>query len=400
MSAEAMGWTFRHSPYKGAAFAVHMAVADSVNDQHGNDLWLTQPRIADKARVSRDAVNKAMKRLVADGFLELLEDNQRRGRANRYRFVFPEVEVAYESRFVPKSAEGVVTDDTLPGGDPGGGAAADDTLVDADDKVQAEGVSSQTTGVQSETTPGVVTDDTEPKRTQGEPNEGSATPRLAATGRGDEPPVTVQIGDGQIQVDPSDGSTSFDDGLWPAYPRHPATNALGGGGNRRKSKDRWVKLSTAQRRAALERLPWFVAHYAAAGTQPPYLEKWISERRWEDFDRPPDQGRDGLSDVAIALAEACGIDLDGVSGPGRHELVASASAIEASGGDDGMVGTVVKAWRKEWQSIRPTPTSVARHWHKFASGLTHRTTGPLCGRCGQPKAGHDQPTCDLLAGAA
>lgn len=96
MSAEAVGWVFRHSPYSGLKFAVHLAIADSVNDQHDQELWMSQSRLASKARCSRPRANEALVELVEDGFLVLLEEHV--GKANRYRFVFPDTPVAYESR--------------------------------------------------------------------------------------------------------------------------------------------------------------------------------------------------------------------------------------------------------------------------------------------------------------
>jgi hypothetical protein len=96
MSAEAVGWVFRHSPYSGLKFAVHLAIADSVNDQHDQELWMSQSRLASKARCSRPRANEALVELVDDGYLVLLEEHV--GRANRYRFVFPDVPVSYESR--------------------------------------------------------------------------------------------------------------------------------------------------------------------------------------------------------------------------------------------------------------------------------------------------------------
>jgi hypothetical protein len=93
-----MGWTFRHSPFTGATFAVHLAIADSVNDQHEHELWMSQPRLAKKARLGLRATHAAVKALLDGGYLTLLEDNARAGKANRYRFEFPAVPVAYETR--------------------------------------------------------------------------------------------------------------------------------------------------------------------------------------------------------------------------------------------------------------------------------------------------------------
>jgi biotin operon repressor len=100
MSAEATGWVFRHSPFKGATFAVHFTIADSVNDQHDNEFWMSQSKLAIKARCSRDTVNVALAALIEDGFLELVEEGTGRSHANRYRFLYPNADVVWEARKV------------------------------------------------------------------------------------------------------------------------------------------------------------------------------------------------------------------------------------------------------------------------------------------------------------
>jgi len=98
VSAEATGWVYRHSPYRGALFSVHLAVADSVNDQHGNEFWMAQGTLASKARVGRQAANTALAGMVADGYLEILEEGGGRSRPSHYRFLFPDVPVTHETR--------------------------------------------------------------------------------------------------------------------------------------------------------------------------------------------------------------------------------------------------------------------------------------------------------------
>lgn len=113
MSSEAVGWVFRYSPYAGPTFAVHVAVADSVNDQYANEFWMILARLAVKARVSRRSAAGAMTTLAAEGFVAPLEDAdvaraQQRGR--RYRFLFPRVAVVYETRPSAGAAHGLVQD--------------------------------------------------------------------------------------------------------------------------------------------------------------------------------------------------------------------------------------------------------------------------------------------------
>lgn len=89
MSAEAVGWVYRFSPFAGSTFQVHHALADSTNDLNNNEIWARQVWLATKARVARKTVNEALATLTGQGFLELLEDNARSGQPNRYRFHMP-----------------------------------------------------------------------------------------------------------------------------------------------------------------------------------------------------------------------------------------------------------------------------------------------------------------------
>ena len=96
MSAEAEGWVWKHSPYKGAAFQVHLAVADVVNDMHGWEFWAANAPLAAKARVGRQACNQALRRMVADGLLEVLWSPPAGKPAPvKYRFLMPTVPVVW-----------------------------------------------------------------------------------------------------------------------------------------------------------------------------------------------------------------------------------------------------------------------------------------------------------------
>jgi hypothetical protein len=141
MSAEAVGWVWKHSPYRGAILSVHLAVADVVNDLHDYEFWMSMSRLAAKARVSRPTASEAIGSLRCDGFVAILDAPVFGGSEpvpGRYRFLFPKVAVVFESKW-------------LVGSD-------DKGLVSQDDK----GLSAQTTGL-------VGSDDTNPKGTQGEP---------------------------------------------------------------------------------------------------------------------------------------------------------------------------------------------------------------------------------------
>jgi hypothetical protein len=103
MSAEAMGFVYRHSPYTGVIFAVHLAVADSVNDQNGNQFWMSTQKLATKARTTRQSVSHALSSLVDDGWL--LEISRKDGWTVRYSFCFVECGVVYESRWGVKPVD-------------------------------------------------------------------------------------------------------------------------------------------------------------------------------------------------------------------------------------------------------------------------------------------------------
>lgn len=97
MSAEAVAWVYRHSQATGSAFAVHLAIGDSVNDQHGFRFWMSRDILAAKARVARDTVTSAIRRLVELGYLAL--ERPANGCAAIYRFLFPEpATVAFDTR--------------------------------------------------------------------------------------------------------------------------------------------------------------------------------------------------------------------------------------------------------------------------------------------------------------
>lgn len=126
MSGRATGWVYERSPYTGAAFSVHLAIADVVNDMHGNEFWAANATLCAKARVGRQRCNEVLGQMVADGLLEVIERPRRGEHAPvRYRFLMPE-------------GAPVVFDGT-------GRVAVDDT--------------SSTPKVSPETTPGVAVDD-------------------------------------------------------------------------------------------------------------------------------------------------------------------------------------------------------------------------------------------------
>ncbi len=105
VSAEAVGWVYRRSPYTGGTFSVHLAIADTASDVHGYEFWMALGKLARKARVTRPTCQKAIETMVADGLLTLVfQSNGGRGRPSRYRLELPDRPSVWEAR--------------APGGDP------------------------------------------------------------------------------------------------------------------------------------------------------------------------------------------------------------------------------------------------------------------------------------------
>jgi hypothetical protein len=87
MSVDAMSWTFKHSPYTLGSRLVHLALADIANDDHEYMLWVSQSKIATKAKVSVPTVSAALKRMVQDGYLRLV--SREAGGPTVYQFLKP-----------------------------------------------------------------------------------------------------------------------------------------------------------------------------------------------------------------------------------------------------------------------------------------------------------------------
>jgi hypothetical protein len=82
---------------------VHLCIADSANDQHDNELWMSLDTISKKARVSRRSAYTAIRELLDVGLLEELRapvdaNGKPTGKPGLYRFLFPDVAVVFETR--------------------------------------------------------------------------------------------------------------------------------------------------------------------------------------------------------------------------------------------------------------------------------------------------------------
>ena len=100
MSAQAVAYATKYSPYTGAKFAIHFMIADVVNDTNNNEFWMSNENLARKARTSRQTVHAALGQMCEDGFLKLVERANQHKPAT-YRFLFPSVPVAYQPDVKP-----------------------------------------------------------------------------------------------------------------------------------------------------------------------------------------------------------------------------------------------------------------------------------------------------------
>lgn len=249
-------------------------------------------------------------------------------------------------------------------------------------------------------TPAPGADEGSPGRASPE-GESSASPRSAATGRGRRVDPVAMVVDGEtLEVDPNDARGSFER-WWAAYPRHPSAGTRGGGGRRKVAWDRWRnQLSVRQRAAALAAIGHYPAHLAATGYPPMHAEKWLSTHAWDDYADPPQTGGDGLDELAVAVAAGCGLDVDALTGQARGDVVTAASALSRAGAEPGHIPEAVKRWRADLDST-PTPLGLAKRWPRYAAQITGtRASVACCGRCNQPRDGHDDELCHILTGAA
>lgn len=96
MSADGIGWVFRHSPFTGSTFLVHLAMGDSVNDQHDNQFFMSVGNLTKKTRLSRKTVQVALRALEARGCLTRISEGK--GEVYCYQFEFPPQPVVFETR--------------------------------------------------------------------------------------------------------------------------------------------------------------------------------------------------------------------------------------------------------------------------------------------------------------
>lgn len=102
MSHVTEGWATTYSPYEGTLYQVHKGIAEIANDTHDYEFFMSVARFAQKIRVSERSVQRALRRLVEDGFLEIVhEADPTAWRPTTYRFLMPEVVAVYAPRGRP-----------------------------------------------------------------------------------------------------------------------------------------------------------------------------------------------------------------------------------------------------------------------------------------------------------
>lgn len=89
MSIQAMNYVWEHSPYTGTKRLIHIAIADVVNDMHGNEFFMKNEGLAEKAACTRSYANQVLKEMVDDGALEVVG---MKGPIVNYRFIFKGVQ--------------------------------------------------------------------------------------------------------------------------------------------------------------------------------------------------------------------------------------------------------------------------------------------------------------------
>ena len=101
-----MTWVLAHSPYTGAKFALHLCVADTVNDEYGQKFWMSPSKLARKARTTRETASRWLWEAADAGFLRVIEDHRGertstgQGLPSLFRFLTPPMPKVYDFRRV------------------------------------------------------------------------------------------------------------------------------------------------------------------------------------------------------------------------------------------------------------------------------------------------------------
>lgn len=95
MSNKALSWVFDNSPYSGTKLVIHLAIADVVNDLHGNRFYASNETLARKAHTTRPTANATLHEMVEDGYLSVAGTKKLGGKTLvEYQFEFVESHVS------------------------------------------------------------------------------------------------------------------------------------------------------------------------------------------------------------------------------------------------------------------------------------------------------------------
>ena len=244
MSGEATGWVYKHSPYTGAAFAVHLAMADVVNDVCGNEFWAANATLCAKARVGRQRCNEVLAQMVDEGYLEVIERPPRGTHAPvRYRFL-------------------------MPAGSP----------------VVFDGSARAVAMVSPEATPGVAVDDMKVSSEATQSLKKNSKEHTRETPSNEQPDLSgggSPTTSSSVRVESKPTTDSDFDRWYSEYPHKVDKPAA------RRAFARARKHSGIS--PLVQGLARWVAHWTAAGTPKdkiPYPATWLNGERWND-DPPP-----------------------------------------------------------------------------------------------------------------
>jgi hypothetical protein len=96
MSAEAEAFVENNSPYTGDTYAIHFRMGMIANETYEYRLFMGDAKLAHLCRCSVKTVQRARKKMIADGFLECLEAAVGQ-RVAEYRFIFKHAQVGGHS---------------------------------------------------------------------------------------------------------------------------------------------------------------------------------------------------------------------------------------------------------------------------------------------------------------
>lgn len=84
MSVEWTTWVWNHSPYSGARFTLHLALADTANDD--GLAWPSARWLAAKSRMNENYVREIIRSFEQEGLIHI---ERRTGHASRYWLLAP-----------------------------------------------------------------------------------------------------------------------------------------------------------------------------------------------------------------------------------------------------------------------------------------------------------------------